>query len=139
MVDVLDARLLSLPRVSDPRGNLTFVESDRQIPFQLRRVFYLYDVPSGESRAGHAHRRLQEVIIAASGSFDVILDDARTKRTVTLRRSDQGLYVPGMLWRTLTGFSSGSVCLVLCSEFYDPGDYYRDLDEYATAVAAARC
>jgi hypothetical protein len=130
---VHDARLIDLPRVLDPRGNLTFIEAGRQIPFDLKRVFFLYDVPGGESRAGHANRELEELIVAASGSFDVVIDDGAERRSFSMNRSYLGLHVPGMLWRDITNFSSGSVCLVLASEFYDEDDYYRDYDEYKKA------
>jgi hypothetical protein len=136
MVSVHDAHLVELPRISDPRGNLTFVENDVHIPFAIRRVFYLYDVPGGETRAGHANGKLQEFFVAASGSFDVVINDGRESVTFQLRRSYSGLYVPGMLWRELVNFSSGSVCLVLCDLPYDENDYYRDYDEYVKSVAA---
>lgn len=129
-----DVRLIELPKVTDPRGNLTFLEGGRHAPFQIERVYYLYDVPGGQSRGGHAHKQLQQVIIAASGSFDVVLDDGTEKRSWSLRRSYYGLYVPTMLWRELENFSSGSVCLVLCSNHYDAEDYYRDYDEFAAAA-----
>ncbi len=130
---VEDCRLIDLPRITDPRGNLTVIEGDT-IPFAARRVFYLYDVPGGESRAGHANRTLQEFIIAVSGSFDVAVDDGTRTERFSLRRSYHGLYVPAMIWREIDSFSSGSVCLVLCSDAYDPEDYYRDRDEYVTAI-----
>lgn len=128
-------RLIDLPKISDPRGNLTFVEGSQHVPFEIKRVFYLYDVPGGESRAGHAHRRLEEFIIAASGSFDVVVDDGRTRRTFSLDRSFFGLYVPPMIWRELVNFSSGSVCVVLASTHFDESDYLRSYDEF---VAASR-
>ena len=127
-------RLIELPKVSDPRGNLTFVEQERHIPFAIQRVFYLYDVPGGESRAGHANKRLQEFIIAASGSFEVVVDNGEREERYFLNRSFRGLYVPGMLWRTIENFSSSSVCLVLASELYDEDDYYRDYDEYRSSI-----
>lgn len=135
---VSDARLVELPKIADPRGNLTFIEGTRHIPFEIKRVFYLYDVPGGEARAGHANKGLEQFIIAASGSFDVILDDGRERATFSLRRSHYGLYVPGMLWRELDNFSSGSVCVVLCSGFYDPDDYYRDYAEFVSVMTAQR-
>ncbi|MEY2468328.1 MAG: hypothetical protein QOF21_1026, partial [Actinomycetota bacterium] len=105
---IADVKVIELPKVFDPRGNLTFVEGTRHIPFEIRRVFYLYDVPGGESRAGHANRNLEQLLIAASGSFDVHLDDGEDKAVFSLRRSYYGLYVPGMLWREIDNFSSGS-------------------------------
>jgi dTDP-4-dehydrorhamnose 3,5-epimerase-like enzyme len=128
------ARIVELPRVEDPRGNLTFIEGGRHVPFEIKRVFYLYDVPGGAVRAGHAHRNLQELIIAASGSFDVHLDDGTETATVSLRRSYFGLLVPSMVWREIHNFSSGSVCVVLCNTFYEPEDYFRDYDEFVTAA-----
>jgi len=126
--------MIELPKIADPRGNLTFLEGSRHCPFEIKRVYYLYDVPGGETRAGHAHRRLDQLIIAASGSFDVVVDDGRERKQFFLNRSYYGLYVPRMLWRELEDFSSGSVCLVLASEFYDEGDYYRDYDEFRRVV-----
>lgn len=136
MVSVDDVRLLELPRIADPRGNLTFIEGKHHIPFEIQRVFYLYDVPGGESRAGHANRDLEQLIIAASGSFDVIVDDGRGHQRHPLNRSYFGLYIPGMIWRELVNFSSGSVCVVLASAPYDEADYYRSYDEYRAAMAA---
>jgi dTDP-4-dehydrorhamnose 3,5-epimerase-like enzyme len=123
-------RLIKLPVVRDRRGNLTFVEGDRHAPFEIRRVYYLYDVPGGATRAGHAHRGLQQLLIAVSGSFDVVLDDGRTREVVTLNRSYIGLYIPQLVWREIENFSSGSVCLVLASEHYDEADYIHDYDEF---------
>lgn len=138
MVRVDDARVIELPKIEDPRGNLTFIEATRHIPFEIYRVFYLYDVPGGESRAGHANRELEQFLIAASGSFDVVLDDGADRRTWSLRRSYYGLYIPGMLWRELENFSSGSVCVVLCSAFYAADDYFRNYDEYVREVSKLR-
>jgi hypothetical protein len=131
-------RLVALPRVSDPRGNLTFIESGRHVPFECRRIFYLYDVPGGEDRGGHAHRALQQLVIAASGSFDVAVDDGTATRTYSLNRSYTGLYLPAMVWAQLSNFSSGSVALVLASEHYEEADYHRDYAEFTRAVRAAR-
>ena len=135
-----ECRVIELPRIQDARGNLTFVEGGQHIPFDIKRLYYLYDVPGGESRGGHAHKALQQLIIAMSGSFDVVLDDGFKRRTVSLRRSFVGLYVPTMVWRELVDFSSGAVCSVLASEYYDASDYYRDYDEFrrAAVVAAKR-
>lgn len=128
------AHIIELPKVSDPRGNLTFIEGAQHLPFEIKRVYYLYDVPGGEARGGHAHKRLQQFIIAASGSFDVVLDDGRRRETFFLNRSYYGLLVPQMMWRELVNFSSGSVCLVLASEHYDEADYYRDYQAFLEAV-----
>lgn len=129
-------RVLELPRIGDPRGNLTFVEEGRHVPFGIRRVYYLYDVPGGESRGGHAHRQLEQLIIAASGSFDVVVDNGSKQERYFLNRSYYGLYIPTMVWRELENFSSGSVCLVLASEHYDEGDYFRDYEAFRAAAAA---
>jgi hypothetical protein len=131
-----DCYLIEFPRITDPRGNLSFIEGSRHIPFEIRRVFYLYDVPGGESRAGHAHAVGQQLVIAASGSFTVIVDDGTDKQRFFLNRSYNGLYIPPLIWREITDFSSGSVCLVLASELYDEVDYYREYAEFLSAAAA---
>jgi WxcM-like, C-terminal len=133
-VDVAQARVIRLPVVSNPKGNLTFIESTRHVPFSIERVYYLYDVPGGEARGGHAHRTIQQVIIALSGSFEVTLDDGRTRRSFLLNRAHHGLYIPCMLWRELTNFSSGSVCLVLASAYFDESDYYREYTDFVRAA-----
>ncbi|TIH18075.1 WxcM-like domain-containing protein [Marinifilum sp. JC120] len=127
-------QIIELPKILDNRGNLTFIENSRHIPFDIKRVYYLYDVPGGETRGGHAHKQLRQYIIAASGSFDVVLDDGKTKTKFSLNRSYYGLYIPTMTWRELENFSSGSVCLVLASEYYDPSDYYYSYDDFMKAV-----
>jgi WxcM-like, C-terminal len=132
----LGCRIVDLNRITDPRGNLTFVEGGRHIPFDIARVFYLYDVPGGESRGGHAHRALQQLIIAASGSFDVVVDNGTDEERFSLNRSYYGLYVPRMVWSHLENFSSGSVSLVLASLPYDEADYYRDFEEFRAARQA---
>lgn len=131
-----DCRIIELPRVNDPRGNLTFIEGGRHVPFEIKRVFYLYDVPGGATRAGHALKRCHQFIIANSGSFDVIVDDGHAKQSYPLNRSYYGLYVPPLLWREIEDFSYGSVCTVLASECYDAADYYYDYEEYVKAVGA---
>src|ERR1700744_6168103 len=108
-------RIIGLPKVADPRGNLTFIEGERHIPFDIKRVFYLYDVPGGADRGGHANKESHQVLIAMSGSFDVIVDDGASRQRYHLNRSYYGLYIPAMIWRELDNFSSGSVCLVLAS------------------------
>ena len=126
-------QMVSLPKIADPRGNLTFIEGGNHIPFEIQRVYYLYDVPGGAERGGHAHKGLHQLIIAMSGSFDVVLDDGREKKRVHLNRSYNGLYVCPMIWRELDNFSSGSVCMVLASSKYDEDDYYRDYAEFMQA------
>lgn len=125
-----NVRIIDLPRVPDARGNLTFIEGDRHVPFDIKRVYYLYDVPGGAHRGGHAHRKLHQLIIAMSGSFDITLDDGNTKFKYHLNRSYYGLYIPNMMWREIDNFSSGSVCMVLASEHYEEADYYRDYSEF---------
>jgi hypothetical protein len=132
-IDINSCRMIDLPKVSDPRGNLTFVESNRLIPFNIKRVYYLYDVPGGANRAGHAHKTCHLFIIAISGSFDVILDDGDTKKRYHLNRSYYGLYIPPLIWREIDNFSSGSVCLALASEKYSEEDYYREYDAFLHA------
>ena len=127
-------RLIKFPVVSDPRGNLTFIESETHIPFGIQRVYYLYDVPGGAERGGHAHKGLQQIIIAMSGSFDVVLNDGTKSHRYHLNRSYNGLYVCPMIWRELDNFSSGSVCMVLASNKYDEEDYYRDFGDYCAAL-----
>jgi dTDP-4-dehydrorhamnose 3,5-epimerase-like enzyme len=126
-------KLVDLPKISDPRGNLTFVECGRHIPFEIKRTYYLYDVPGGAERGGHAHKDLHQLIIAISGAFDIVLDDGREKKRYHLNRSYFGLYVCPMIWREMDNFSSGAVCLVLASNFYDEADYYRNYAEFITA------
>jgi hypothetical protein len=129
-----DCRILRFPRIEDPRGNLSFIEGKTHVPFDIRRVYYLYDVPGGAARGGHAHKALWQVIIAMSGSFDVILDDGAGKQKFSLNRSYYGLVIGPMMWRELDNFSSGSVCVVLASQPYEEDDYYRDYDEFRAAL-----
>jgi hypothetical protein len=133
-MSLTECRIIDLPKINDPRGNLTFIEGGRHVPFEIKRVYYLYDVPGGAERGGHAHRALHQLIIAMSGSFDVILDDGKQKKRFHLNRSYFGLYVRPMIWRELDNFSSGSVCMVLASNFYDESDYYRIYDEFLQAI-----
>jgi hypothetical protein len=130
--------MIDLPKHADPRGNLSVIEGSIHIPFDIKRVYYLYDVPGGSSRAGHGHKELQQVIIAMSGSFDVIVDDGFERRKFHLNRSYHGLYVPKMMWREVENFSSGGVCLVLASTFYDKADYYHDYEEFVKVAHASR-
>lgn len=131
-----DCRILELPKIHDPRGNLTFIESDRHIPFEIKRIFYLYDVPGGATRAGHALKSCHQFLIATSGSFDVVVDDGTETQTFHLNRSYYGLYIPPLIWRDISNFSSNSICMVLASEFFSEEDYYRDYSEFVTATQA---
>ena len=129
-MSVEHCKIIDLPKIHDPRGNLTFIEGSEHVPFDIQRVYYLYDVPGGAERGGHAHKGLHQLIIAMSGSFDVLLDDGREKRRYHLNRSYSGLYICPMIWRELDNFSSGSVCMVLASNRYDEDDYFRDYTEF---------
>jgi len=133
---VSDCRLIELPRIQDGRGNLTFIESERHVPFPIERTYYLYDVPGGAARGAHGHKQLHQLMIAISGSFDVTLDDGTEKRRFHLNRSYIGLYIPPMIWRELDNFSSGSVCVVLASAYYDENDYLRNYQEFQRLKAA---
>lgn len=133
-----ECRLVDLPIVHDRRGNLTFIEGTQHVPFDIRRVYYLYDVPGGAARAGHGHRELEQLIVAMSGSFDVTVDDGRDREVFHLNRSYFGLFLPRMVWREVDNFSSGAVCLVLASTHYDESDYYRDYEEFKSAALAGR-
>jgi dTDP-4-dehydrorhamnose 3,5-epimerase-like enzyme len=127
---ISQCKIIELPRINDPRGNLTFIEGGHHVEFEIKRVYYLYDVPGGSERGGHAHKALHQLIIAMSGSFDVVLNDGVQQKRIQLNRSYNGLYVPPMIWRELDNFSSGSVCMVLASNLYTEDDYYRDFAEY---------
>jgi len=129
-----NCRIIDLPKITDPRGNLTFVENQTHIPFDIKRVYYTYDVPGGAERGGHAHKELKQLIIAMSGSFDITLDDGFQKKKFHLNRSYFGLYVCSMIWREIDNFSSGSVCMALASEFYSEADYYREYKDFLNAV-----
>ncbi|MBL1320389.1 MAG: WxcM-like domain-containing protein [Methylophaga sp.] len=126
--------IVDLPKITDPRGNLTFIEGQNHIPFDIRRVYYLYDVPGGAERGGHGHKELHQLIIAMSGSFDIHLDDGIEKKTIHMNRSHYGLYVCPMIWREIDNFSSGAVCMVLASDYYDEADYYRDYSQFVGDV-----
>ncbi len=132
----LGIKLVYLPKIADPRGSLTVAESLDSIPFEIKRVYWLYDVPGGGSRGGHAHRRLRQMLVAVSGAFHVTLDNGFERKTVLLNHPYQGLLIDQGIWRTLDDFSSGAVCLVLASEHYDAADYIEDYDEF---LEYARC
>jgi dTDP-4-dehydrorhamnose 3,5-epimerase-like enzyme len=133
-MSIVECRKIDLPKIQDPRGNLTFIENNKHIPFDIKRIFYLYDVPGGETRAGHALKTCQQFVIAVSGSFDIVVDDGVKKALYSLNRSFYGLYIPALVWRELENFSSGSVCLVLASETYDADSYYRTYEEFKQKV-----
>lgn len=132
---IADCRIIDLPKITDPRGNLTFIEGENHVPFPIKRVFYLYDVPGGADRGGHALKTSHQFLIAISGSFDVVVFDGKEKQRFHLNRSYYGLHLPPMIWREMDNFSSGSVCLVLASNVYEANDYYRDYPGYLRSVA----
>ncbi|WP_339862182.1 FdtA/QdtA family cupin domain-containing protein [Thalassospira alkalitolerans] len=131
-------KIIDLPKISNTQGNLTFIEGGNHIPFDIQRVYYLYDVPGGATRGGHAHKNLHQLIIAMSGSFDIVLDDGREKQRYHLNRSYQGLYICPMIWRELDNFSSGSVCMVLASNLFDEDDYHRDYQTFLQACEISK-
>jgi hypothetical protein len=127
---VFDCSIIHFPKIQNRAGNITPIQNNIEAPFAIKRVYYLYDVPGGESRGAHAHRELEQLIIAASGSFDVTIDDGKNKKTVSLNRPNYGLHLKPGMWRELSNFSSGSICLVLASLLYDEADYIRDYNEF---------
>ena len=133
-MNLQDCRIIELPKIEDPRGNLTVIEGNKHIPFEMRRVFYLYDVPGGSERAGHALKSCEQFLIAMSGSFDVILYDGKNNQRFHMNRSYYGLYIPPLIWREIDNFSSGAVCLALASEPYDESGYYREYRDFLAAV-----
>ena len=133
-----NCKIMDLPKFTDPRGNLSVIEGGVHVPFDIKRVYYLYDVPGGSARAGHGHKELQQLMIAMSGSFDVIVDDGFARKKIHLNRSYHGLYIPKMMWREVDNFSSGAVCLVLASTPYDASDYYHEYSDFASIAAASR-
>jgi len=135
MMSIADCRIIMLPKVTDPRGNLTFIEGGRHVPFAIKRVHWIYDVPGGERRGGHACRELHEFLIAISGSFDVVVDDGERRQTFPLNRSSVGLYVPNLIWRHIENFSTNAVCVVLASTFYSDDDYIRDYRVFQRGAA----
>lgn len=133
-----EARIIELPRITDPRGNLTVAEALNHVPFDIRRAYWVYDVPGGESRGGHAHKRLKQLVIALSGSFTVTLDDGHERQTFLLNHPWQGLVIETGIWRTLDDFSSGAVCLVLASDPYDEEDYIYDYQEFLSYTGCSK-
>lgn len=128
-----DCSIMQFKKIKNRAGNITSIENNVDIPFSVKRIYYLYDVPSGETRGGHAHKDLEQVVFAVSGSFDITIDDGRTKKTVQLNRPDFGLYLPPGIWRDISNFSSGAVCLVLASEKFQEADYIRDYNNFLSA------
>ena len=135
---IKDCRLINFPKIADARGNLSVIEENKQVPFQIRRIFYLYDIPSGATRGGHAHKISEQVIIALSGSFEVILDDGYRRKSFFLNRPHYGLYIPPGIWRELENFSSNSIALTLTSTFFDEKDYIRDYETFKTTVQKSK-
>ena len=129
-MSISDVKIVDLPKIHDQRGNLTFIESFKHIPFDIRRVYYLYDVPGGATRAAHGHKNLHQFMIAMSGSFDITMDDGVNKKKYHLNRSYMGIYIPPMIWRDLDNFSSGAICMVLASDYFDESDYYRNYVDF---------
>ena len=129
MTQITDSQILTIPKIHDTRGNLSVIEGN-VIPFAMKRVYYLYDVPSGAERGGHSHKEQQEFLVALSGSFDVVLSDGQNQKKVTLNKPNEGLLIPNGIWRELENFSSGSVCLVIASEVFDEADYIRDYKDF---------
>lgn len=129
-MSIQSVRLINLPKIPDQRGNLSFFENEKQIPFSIARTYWIYDVPGGEIRGGHAYRTLQEVIVALSGSFDIVLNDGKEKKTYSLNRSYVALYVPKGIWRHMENFSTNSLALVVADQRYNADDYIRDYDEF---------
>ena len=137
-MSIRNSEIIDLPKLFDPRGNLTFVENEHHIPFDIKRVYWVYDVPGGECRGGHAHKKCMEFLVAVNGSFTVTLDNGTEKRMFLLNHPYQGLLIDTGIWRTLDDFSSGSVCLVLASDLFDENDYIREYDEYIDYLQCSR-
>ena len=130
----MEARIIDLPKIEDPRGNISFIEADNHIPFTIKRTYLIYDVPGGQMRGGHAYKKLEEFIVALSGSFDVVLDDGKEKKTFSLNRSYYGLYVPKMIWRSMENFSTNALCMTLASTQYDKHDYIRNYHQFKREI-----
>ena len=129
-MNIEDVKIIELPKILDPRGNLSFIEEFDHVPFKIERAYWIYDVPGGETRGGHAFKQQQELVVALSGSFDVVINDGKAKKRFHLNRSYYGLLIPNLLWREMDNFSTNSVVMILSSTLYDPGDYIRNYDEF---------
>ena len=127
-------KIIDLPKIQDFRGNLTFIEQNSHVPFDIQRIYYLFDVPGGAERGGHAHQKLEQLIIPVAGSFNVVIDDGKERKTIELNRAFRGLYICPMVWRELSNFSSGAVCLVIASRLYEEDDYIREYAEFKRAT-----
>lgn len=134
LIGLQKCRLMDLPKILDARGNLSFIEAGRPVPFVIQRVYWIYDVPGGETRGGHAYKTLQEFFVALSGSFDVVLDDGHSRKVISLNRSYFGLYIPNMIWRHLENFSTNAVCMILASTAYSEKDYFRDYKQFIECI-----
>ncbi len=134
MISINDCAVIELPRIANRAGNITPIQSGLNVPFDIKRVFYLYDIPAGESRGAHAHKQCHQFLIAASGSFEIMLDDGENKRVVQLNRPYYGLHIPPMIWACELNFSSGAICLVLASDTYQATDYIRDYNQYQQLI-----
>jgi hypothetical protein len=137
-ITVFDCNLLQLPKIENRAGNITPIHNNIEIPFEVKRVFYLYDIPGGESRGAHAHKECHQFLVAVSGSFEILLDDGKSKRTVFLNRPYMGLHIPPGIWASELNFSSGSICLVLASHTYNESDYVRDYGEFLTSRISSK-
>ena len=132
MSSVFNCSLIMLPKINNRKGNITPIQNSIEVPFGIKRIFYLYDVPGGESRGSHAHKQCHQFLVSASGSFEVLLNDGKVQRLVQLNRPYIGLHIPPMIWASEVNFSSGAICLVFASEFYEENDYIRDYQEFLT-------
>ncbi len=130
----MKSKIINLPKIEDPRGNLSYIEGENHLPFKIKRTYMIYDVPGGQVRGGHAYKELEEFIVALSGSFDVVLDDGKGKKTYSLNRSYYGLYVPKMVWRSMENFSTNALCMTLASTPYDKDDYLRDYNKFKKLI-----
>lgn len=137
-MSIENCTVVQLPKITDQRGNLTFIESARHLPFEFKRIFYIYDVPTGTDRGAHAHKSLHQFVICLSGSFDVMLDDGFSKKTIHMNRPWLGLHIPPLIWAAEVNFDPGSLYLVLASDYYDESDYIRDYDEFLLRVGGSR-